>query len=268
MKSVAGRIKADPRITRRRAAVERAKWRRYRWRAITVAGVGLLVWLALWSPLFKFDGVEVRGGRNVSMRSIVAVADLDSGDNLLTLDQGRIVNAVESLPWVRSARVQRRLPGTISVLIKERSPAMVLTTPDGKWAIDRAGRVIGQGHVTRRLPVIATGTTGHVEPGDEIAAPQVRAAVKAVGSMPVTLRRRIKAVFAASPERITFALHRGPDVRYGAAQRLHDKNAVLIAVLDRLRTVGESPAYVDVRVPESPAVGGWDPSAAVTEVEP
>jgi cell division protein FtsQ len=256
MKSVAERIKADPRITRRRAAVERARWRRYRWRAITVAGVGLLVWLALWSPLFKFDGVEVKGGRHVSAASIVKVADLDSDENLLTLDQGRIVEAVESLPWVRSARVQRRLPGTITVLIKERVPAMVLTTPDGKWAVDRAGLVIGRGQVARRVPVIETGTTGHVEPGDEIAAPQVRAAVKAVGSMPAELRKRIRAVFAASPERITFALHRGPDVRYGAAERLHDKNAVLTAVLDRLRTAGESPAYVDVRVPESPAVGG------------
>jgi cell division protein FtsQ len=268
MKSVAERIKAAPRSTRRRAAVERARWRRYHWRAIAVAGVSLLVWLALWSPLFKFDGVEVRGSRHVSAGSIVSAADLDSGDNLLTLDQGRIVDAVESLPWVRSARVQRRLPGTISVLIKERIPAMVLTTPDGKWAVDRAGRVIGRGKMARRVPVIATGTTGYVEPGDEIAAPQVRAAVKAVGSMPAELRKLIKAVFAASPERITFALHRGPDVRYGAAERLHDKNAVLIAVLDRLRTAGESPAYVDVRVPESPVVGGWDPSAPVSGVEP
>jgi cell division protein FtsQ len=256
MKGVAERVKADPRITRRRAAVERARSRRFRWRAVAIAVAALLVWVTLWSPLFKFDGVEVRGGRHVSASAVSKVAGLDSDDNLLTLDQQRIVDAVESIPWVRSVRVQRRLPGTIRVVVHERRPAMVLTTPGGKWRIDREGRVLGRGDASRTLPSIATGTTGHVEPGDEIAAPQVRAAVRAVGSMPAALRKRIRAVFAASAERITFSLHRGPDVRYGAAERLHDKNAVLTAVLDRLRISGHDPAYIDVRVPESPAVGG------------
>jgi cell division protein FtsQ len=255
MKSVAQRVKADPRITRRRAAVERARLRRFRWRATAVVGVALALWLALWSPLFKFRDLEVDGGRHVSAARIVEAAGLDSEDNLLTLDQERIVGAAESLPWVRSARVQRRLPGTIRVVIEERSPALVLTTPEDEWTIDGHGRVLGRGETAKDLPKIATGTTGQVEPGDQIAAPQVRAAVKAVGSMPEELSDRVRAVFAASPERITFALRRGPDVRYGAAERLHDKNAVLTAVLDRLRASGERPAYIDVRVPESPAVG-------------
>ncbi len=256
MKSVAQRVKADPRLTRRRAAVERERLRRWQWRAIAAVGVAFALWLALWSPLFKFRDVEVSGSRRVSAETIVEIAGLDSGDNLLTLNQERIVDAVESLPWVRSARVQRRLPGTIRVVVEERAPALVLTTPEADWTIDRRGRVLARGKTKKGLPKIATGTTGEVEPGDQIAAPQVRAAVKAVGSMPLELRERVKAVFAATPERITFSLRRGPDVRYGSAERLRDKNAVLIAVLDRLRASGREPAYVDVQVPESPAIGG------------
>ena len=255
MKSVAQRVKADPRITRRRAAVERARLRRFRWRALAVAAAVGIAWLAIWSPLFKFDGVEVKGGHHISPAAVTEVAGLDSGDNLLMLSQERIATAVESLPWVRSARVQRRLPGTIRVVVVERKPALILTTPDEKWTIDPQGRVLTKGVPYKGLPTIGTATSPDIAPGDEIGTPQVRAAVKAVGSMPPELRRRIKAVFAPSTERVTLSLHHGPDIRYGAAERLNDKNAVLTAVLDRLKAAGESPAYVDVRVPESPAVG-------------
>jgi cell division protein FtsQ len=255
MKTVAQRVKADPRITRRRAAVERARLRRLRWRVFAVAAAVGIVWLALWSPLFKFRGVEVDGGHHVTPADVTEVAGLDSGENLLTLSQDRIQTAVESLPWVKSARIQRRLPGTIRVIVTERQPALTLTAPGEKWTIDAHGRVLSEGARFKDLPTIATDSAPDVAPGDHIDTPQVRAAVKAVGSMPVELRRRIKAVFAPSIERITLSLDRGPDVRYGAAERLHDKNAVLTAVLDRLHATGETPAYVDVRVPESPAIG-------------
>jgi cell division protein FtsQ len=255
MKSVAERVKADPRITRRRASVERARLRRFQWRAGAVILAALVLWLALWSPLFKFREVEVTGGHHISEKEVIEVAGLDSGDNILMLSQERIKEAVEALPWVRSARIERRLPGTIRVVINERNPAMIFTTAAGRWTIDRSGRVLSKGDRYGGLPSIATDSAPDLAPGDQVDTPQVRAAVSAVGSMPSDLRRRVKAVFAASSERITFSLHRGPDVRYGAAERLHDKNAVLQAVLDRLHATGESPAYIDVRVPESPAVG-------------
>lgn len=256
MKSVAQRVKADPRITRRRASVERKRLRRLQWRVGAVLLVGSLVWLGLWSPLFKFRGVEIDGaGHHVTERDVIEATGLTSQDNLLTLSQERIREAVESLPWVRSAKVQRRLPGTIRIVVKERRPALVLATPSGRWTIDPTGRVLTEGDPFGGLPAIATSTAFDVAAGDRIATPQVRAAVRAVGSMPTELRRQVKAVFATSPERITFSLHNGPDVRYGGADRLHDKNAVLTAVLDRLAVSGKTPAYVDVRVPESPAIG-------------
>ncbi|MDQ3941279.1 MAG: hypothetical protein M3238_08015, partial [Actinomycetota bacterium] len=55
--------------------------------------------------------------------------------------------------------------------------------------------------------------------------------------------------------RITFALDDQTVVRYGAPERVRAKNAVLVALLARLRAEGRAGSYVDVRVPTNPAVG-------------
>ena len=254
MKTVAERVKADPRITRRRAAVERSRMRRFQIRAAIVAGVALAVWVALWSPAFKFRSVEVAGGVHTLPRDVVEAAGLDSSDNLLSLSPERIDTAAESLPWVKSARVQRRLPGTVRVEVVERRPAMVLTAPNGKWTIDSHGRVLAVGDPYGGLPAIASGLPESLTPGDQVSAPQLRAALFAAGSMPSELRRRVEAAFAPTTERITFSLRNGMTIRFGSARRAADKTRVITAILDRLSVTGDRPAYIDVRVPESPAV--------------
>jgi cell division septal protein FtsQ len=65
-------------------------------------------------------------------------------------------------------------------------------------------------------------------------------------------------VFAPTVERITFSLREGTSVRYGAAEQIRDKNEVLQVLLRRLDDEGRTAAYIDVRVPTSPAVAPAD----------
>jgi cell division protein FtsQ len=185
---------------------------------------------------------------------IAAVAELDHDDNVLTLSPDTIESAAESLPWVKSARVQRRLPGTIRVELVERRPAMILTAPNGEWTIDPHGRVLAEGSAYSRLPTIASASPATFSPGDKVAAPQLRAVLAAAGVMPGGLRKRVEAAFAPTPQRISFSLRNGMSIRFGSANRAEDKIKVVTAILDRVSATGEMPAYIDVRVPESPAV--------------
>jgi cell division protein FtsQ len=258
----AERISTDPRISRRRKAVARSRRRRA---LATIASLGVvtgLAWLAFVSPLLMVERVEVLGGRHVSAEHVKAAASLGSGNNLLLLSTNQVAERIERLPWVRRARVTRRLPDTVRVRVAERRPAMVLSTTRGRWTLDRAGRVLDRGVAERALPVLGGVRVGDVAPGDVVSDAGVEAALEVWKSLPRRLRDRVVGIFASSLERIALSLDDDVVVRYGAAESMAAKNSVLRAVLARVRAEGRQVAYVDVRVPASPAispagVGTW-----------
>src|SRR5262249_2795867 len=62
----------------------------------------------------------------------------------------------ESLPWVRQATIERRLPGTLLVHLVERHPLAVWQHNGRHELIDRRGEVIAVGDLSRfaRLPTV------------------------------------------------------------------------------------------------------------------
>jgi cell division protein FtsQ len=250
----AERVPTDPRLSRRRRAVARLRRRRIAARA--VAGCALLaaLWLALWSPLLRVRSVDIVGGRHTTAADVARAARLSSADNLLLLSTGDVATMTEGLPWVLSAKVERRLPGTLKVSVTERDPELILVTKSGHWTIDERAHVLAPGRKGSDLPVLRTRASESASPGEVVSHPGARAALRAYRSLRRGMRRRVEEVFARSPERIGFRLEGGTLVRWGGAERPRAKRAVLRALFDRLAREGRTMAYVDVSVPESPAV--------------
>lgn len=249
------RARPDPRFTRRRRAVERAQRRRMLWKAAVLAALGAGVWAVFYSPLLAVKGVKLVGARHTTSAEVVAAAGLTQDDNLLTLSTAAVGDAVEQLPWVKSAVVDRMLPGTVRVRVTERRGAMVLSIGAARWTIDANGRVLQSGAVGE-LPILAGIQVGVVEPGVELRTPEAIDALEVWRSLPRALRHDVAAVLAPTIERITLTMTDGRVVRYGAAENLHAKNEVLAALLRRVAVEQTPVAYIDVRVPSAPAVGG------------
>ncbi|CAN5615596.1 hypothetical protein BH24ACT26_BH24ACT26_05580 [soil metagenome] len=253
------RVSTDPRLSRRRRAVERTRRRRLFARCAVGVAVVVALWAAFWSPVLRVRAVKVVGARHTTSADVRAAARLDSSDNLLVLSTSEVARRAASLPWVRRARVERMLPGTIKVSIVERRPAMTLASTGGLWTIDARGRVLARGSAPVGLPVLTAFRSAGLEAGDRICDGPAGAALRAFRSLPRSLRRSVVAVFAPTLERISFSLEDGLLVRYGAAERRRAKNNVLRALLGRLAQEGTAAAYVDVRVPEKPALSSSPP---------
>jgi cell division protein FtsQ len=213
-----------------------------------------MVWALGFSPLLDVRHVRVIGASHTTAREVARVAGLDSDDNLLLLSTAEVEERAETLPWVKRAEAGRVLPGTVRVRIVERRPAAVVSMGAARWTVDRWGRVLQVGRARKGLPVLAGSAIEDIEPGAELRAPHVLDALTAFRSLPPRLERRVEAIFAPTLERISFSLDGSTLVRYGPAERLWAKNKVLTAVLKRLRAQGRTAAYIDVRVPTSPAV--------------
>jgi cell division protein FtsQ len=248
------RVRTDPRISRRRKAVARTRRRMLMTRGIIVLALTTLVWAALFSPLLQVKTVEVMGARRTGKATVASAARVGAGDNLLRVSTSRIEERVEELPWVLNARVTRKLPNTLRVKVVERDPALVLSIGAARWTIDSSGRVLEVGEARKGLPVLAAAEVGEIATGADLAAPSVRHALKIFRSLPARLAKRVEALFAPTVERISFSIDGSTLIRYGPARGIRPKNRVLLAVLTRLDQEGRTVAYVDVRVPTSPAI--------------
>lgn len=250
-----GRVNTDPRISRRRAAVARSKRRKLLIGLAVVAGLALIGWGMFLSPLLDVRNIKVVGAAHTSEQEIADAAGLlDEPQNLLLLPTDEVRLRVEALPWVADADVDRMLPGTVRIKIDERRPALLLSLGAARWTIDAKGNVLQTGEAVEGLPVLAGVEVGDIEPGLRLVTEEAVAALEAFRSLPRSLSEQISGVFAPTVERISFSLSNGTVIRYGAAEDMHDKNEVLKVLLERLRGEGRTVAYIDVRVPTSPAV--------------
>lgn len=234
---------------------------------LAVVAVGVAGWAALASPLLAVDQIKVVGGKQTTSEDVARATGLGQDDNLLLLSTARIEERAETLPWVLEAQADRILPGTVRIRLTERVPAMVVSIGAAQWTVDAHGKVLEAGAVSDELPVLGGAEIGDIEVGATLETPEIRDALTAFRSLSKKLRRSVVAVVAPSFERISFSLEDGTLIRFGAAEKLRAKNQVLSALLDKLAEQKRSAAYIDVRVPTSPAVAprsGAGPTPAPT----
>ena len=136
----------EPRLRQRRITVHRAMGlRRLKW---VVAGIGAaIVALAaltlLGSGLFAIDDVSVGGNVYTDKNRLDAVIEELTGTPVLLADTAAAELALEAIPWVETARVRAKWPGTATIEIRERTPVATMRGADGRFRVlDNEGRVL------------------------------------------------------------------------------------------------------------------------------
>jgi cell division protein FtsQ len=194
--------------------------------------------------------VLVRGRQITARDDLIAALDIHSGMPILAIEIEEARQRVESLGWVKSVSIARRLPDTIYVQIEERT-ALALWQHQGRVAlIDRDGAVIQR----RKLEGFAALPLVVGEDAPENAAPlldllriypavsgQVEAAVRVSGRR-WNLRLRNGIDIRLPAEDVATALDRLSEYQREHALFERDVIAVDLRVPDRLivRVSGEA----------------------------
>ncbi|HXO02528.1 MAG TPA: cell division protein FtsQ/DivIB [Stellaceae bacterium] len=100
--------------------------------------------------------IEVVGRTTTDKETILAALDAHAGTPILAVSPARAKEQLEALPWVRSAAIERRLPGTLYVRLVERRPLAVWQHDGKQELIDRDGTVIPVTDLSRfaKLPTV------------------------------------------------------------------------------------------------------------------
>jgi cell division protein FtsQ len=87
---------------------------------------------------FMVRKVVLNGLDRISRDEVLKATELDKPANILALNLADMAGHVETLPWVRTVTVSRKLPDTILVNIVERRPR-VLVSMDALYYLDETG---------------------------------------------------------------------------------------------------------------------------------
>ncbi len=146
--------------------------------------------------------IFVEGRGETPGADVLEVLDVSRGTPILTFDPALAKADLEKLPWVRTAAVERRLPDTVYVRLKERRP-LALWQHHGKYAlIGDDGQEIGGTDIARfgHLPVVV---------GDD--APRHAAGLLSLLSTEPDLERRVVAAVRVGERRWNLRIDAGAD---------------------------------------------------------
>jgi cell division septal protein FtsQ len=267
---------APKRAPRKRAAPKRTRPRRsplawtrdqvsgisWRYRLATLAilavmgAAGYFLWLRD-SSLVAIDNVDVVGVTAGDRAEIIGqLTDASESMTTLHVDRAELQSIAAQFPTVASISIDPNFPHGMRIEVTERPPTMIVAAGDQQVPVAADGTVLTGVQVADddHLPVLAVDKApgGAVLEGTELDEALV------VGAAPEELRPLISKIEFTKEYGVELTLRGGIPVRFGTGAAAGEKWSAVSAVLadPKLTTLN----YVDVRVPERPAVGGSNTS--------
>jgi cell division protein FtsQ len=194
------------------------------------AGVGLSV-----------QNVVVEGRSKTPEPLLWAALGIHRGDPILGFSLDDMRQRVESIAWVQSATIERRLPGTLVVQLRERSPFAVWQNQGHFTLIDRNGAAVTDSDVglfAAQLPMVVGA-----------GAPEAAATLlDQLGDHP-EISKRLLAAVRVGERRWNLRMKNGTDVKLPEG---HETEALakLDELQEKLSLLDRPLQVVDLRLPD------------------
>ena len=185
------------------------------------------------------EQILVRGRAHTPQDKLVTALGLTVGQPILGIDLVAIHDRIRHIGWVEQATVERRLPGTIHVTIRERVPVALLQTDSDHQLIDQSGTIITGANPREfsHLRVVA---------GD--GAANKAAQILAILKTEPELFAAVWAVSFRAKRRWDVHLKNGIDIRLPETDPISAWSR--LAILDRTKQItNRDLAVIDLRVP-------------------
>ncbi len=174
---------------------------------------------AMWfwrNPRFLIRSLDIRvAGRTITDRHVREYMGLSEGTNLFSFNMRRAHDEFcARTPVVRSVVMERRLPDTLSIEVRERT-VMARIGRSPAWGVDREGWLFPLRAIPRDLPVLTGLPEGRLKAGVRLE-PRVTSALDIIETCNRTRLGddiRIASIDVRSPEFLELSLAGGERVR-------------------------------------------------------
>jgi cell division protein FtsQ len=184
--------------------------------------------------------IEVEGRAMTTREAILRAVGAERGSPILAFSPAQAKAQLETLPWVRSAAVERQLPDTLHIALVERTPFAFWQRQGKLVLIDREGTVITGDRLERFTGLIVT--------VGEDAPRHAAALLDMLGTQP-EIAGRVVAAIRIGGRRWNLHLDNGIDVQL-PEEKPQDAWAQLAQLERTSRLLARDVQVVDMRLPD------------------
>ncbi|AGK56439.1 polypeptide-transport-associated domain-containing protein FtsQ-type [Hyphomicrobium denitrificans 1NES1] len=203
---------------------------------------------------FGINQVNVSGQHYASDNDIYDALDLTNVRTFAAFDSEAALKRIERIPWIDKAQITRVYPGSLDIVVRERTPAVVWTRGNENYLVDATGRVLGP------MPIAGGWALPRVV--GEGAKDEARSMLAAVRQYPAIEKQYAYAERIAE-RRWRIVLKTGTVLELGADREIEGLQEIAgsSATAPALRG---TPMIIDVRTPGRIAMRPVDNKAAQT----
>jgi cell division protein FtsQ len=206
---------------------------------------------------FQIAGVDVTGVKHLSEGELKNIAGFFTGQNIFRVNLGEAVRRALVNPWVKEVRIYRRLPNRVSMVVSERTPAVVLDTGTGQYLVDGDAVVIerlaNENASLWPLPTVAI-KDYRPRPGDQVGADGMTEALTLIAELSARGGWKLSniTIKANSPEALS-VIYADHEFKIGSGNYA-EKLRRLTEIMEDVKQRGLNIAYVDLRPERQAAV--------------
>jgi cell division septal protein FtsQ len=214
---------------------------------------------------FHSDGTLTR-------EQVIAAMGIAEGQNIFTVDLAATRAAVEQLPQVETAEVQRLLPNHLAITLTERRPVAWVsakvdddrTTIENSFLIDVSGTVMRPRTILpeyHNLPIISGVETGNLVPGHRVNTFEMQSALELVRLCSDSTRFQVRNIDLAKGYCLVVTDQKHAHITFGL-DRLEAQLGRLNRLLDVIEPTGKEIQTVNLLVERNVPVTFYDADAA------
>jgi hypothetical protein len=201
---------------------------------------------------FRLNEIRISGCRATRPDEILSCAGIQKGMNLLQVNLARTSTRLEQYPYIISAVVQRKLPDTLEIYLKERIPRAIIQLDD-YYLLDNNGEIFKKAAAGERHYPVLTGLTTEIFYKDREGCLQIiRNALQLLGHIEQDQRFNGLQIEIAIDQTAGFSIRTAPepmDVQLGWGE-FAEKIDSMWKIVDDLKSKGLSPGNIKLKSPQ------------------
>ena len=116
------------------------------------------------SSIFNLRSIEVNGTSRLSDEDIIKLSGFTLGEHIYEANINKAQTMIKTNFWVEQVSIERKLPSTLIINIKERVPVAAIIMPESLYIVDFSGTLLLKQKLLDGLTVIPIAGVSNIDP--------------------------------------------------------------------------------------------------------
>ena len=232
------------------------------WSALTLIVVSILAGFILSLPVWRVRAVQVRGINYLSEAKIVNTARIPQGENIFLIDLDKTKKQYSNIIQIKDVTVKWKLPCTIVIEVKERTPFAIAVIGGVASLIDDEGYIIAKQSLTSsvyrsdiaKFPLVRGISKKSLDGGIRLNSGDRSFVTSALRMLSKFIDLGTIQIEAGNREDIIIYIEDIMKVKIGDPRDMERKILIVKAMLGSVKGKWTKVDYLDVRVPDNPVI--------------